>query len=67
LNFYADKVAKLRTDAVVTFQQLNDPSVGDISVMAEMVQLVFAPETDYKRRVEVDGNLLHELKTRPIT
>jgi hypothetical protein len=36
LNFYADKLAKLKTDAVVCFQQLNDPSVGDISAMAEM-------------------------------
>jgi hypothetical protein len=64
LNFYADKLAKLKTDAVVCFQQLNDPSVGDISAMAEMVQLVFAADTDYKRRVEAERNLLHELKTK---
>ena len=64
LNFYADKLAKLKTDAFVSFQQLNDPSVGDISAMAEMVQLVFAADTDYKRRVEAERNLLHELKTK---
>jgi len=63
LNFYADKLANLKTDAVVCFQQLNDPSVGDISAMAEMVEVVFAPITDYKQRVEVSRNLLHELKT----
>jgi hypothetical protein len=64
LNFYADKLAKLKTDAVVCFQQLNDPSVGDISAMAEMVGVVFAADTDYKRRVEFARNLLHELKTK---
>ena len=64
LNFYADKLAKLKTDAVVCFQQLNEPSVGDISVMAEMVQGVFSADTDYRRRVELSRNLLHELKTK---
>jgi hypothetical protein len=64
LNFYADKLAKLKTDAVVRFRQLNDPSVGDISAMAEMVEVVFAAETDYRRRVELARNLLHELKTK---
>jgi len=64
LNFYADKLAKLKTDAVVCFQQLRDPSVGDISAMAEMVAVVFAADTNYKRRVELSRNLLHELKTK---
>jgi Domain of unknown function (DUF4145) len=64
LNFYADKLAKLKTDAVVYFQQLNDPSVGDISAMAEMVEGVFAAQTDYKQRVALSRNLLHELKTK---
>ncbi len=64
LNFYASKLAKLKTDAVVCFQQLNDPSVGDISAMAEMVGVVFAADTDYKRRVALSRDLVHELKTR---
>jgi hypothetical protein len=64
LNFYADKLARIRTDAVVCFQELQDPSVGDISVMAEMVQGVFAAETEYRRRVELSRNLVHELKTK---
>jgi len=38
--------------------------VGDISAMAEMVAVVFAADTDYKRRVELSRNLLHELKTK---
>jgi len=64
MNFYADKLAKLRTDAVVCFQQLNDPSVGDISAMAEMMEGVFAANTDYKRRVDLSRDLIHELKTK---
>jgi hypothetical protein len=64
LNFYADKLATLKTDAVVSFQQLNDPSVGDISAMAEMVEGVFAADTDYRRRIELARSLLHELKTK---
>ena len=38
--------------------------MGDISAMAEMVAVVFAADTDYKRRVELSRNLLHELKTK---
>ena len=64
LNFYADKLAKLRTDAFVCFQQMNDPSVGDISAMAEMVQAVFAAETEYKHRVEISRELVLEAKTK---
>ena len=57
LNFYADKLAKLKTDAFMLFQQLNDPSLGDISAMAEMVELVFAANTPYKQRVELSRGL----------
>lgn len=64
MNFYADKLANLRTDATVAFKELSDPSVGDISVMAEMVETVFAPSTELKRRVAVSRELLHELRTR---
>ena len=64
LNFYADKLARLRTDATVVFQQLDDPSVGDISAVAEMIQLTFAADTDFKRRAAVARELVHELRTR---
>jgi hypothetical protein len=64
LNFYADKLAKLRTDATVVFQQLEDPSVGDISAVAEMMQLAFGADTDIKSRTTVARELVHELRTR---
>jgi hypothetical protein len=64
LNFYADKLARLRTDSSVLFRELGDPSLGDISAVAEMMQLTFAPDTDLKKRVSVGRELLHELRTR---
>jgi Domain of unknown function (DUF4145) len=63
LNFYADKFAKLRTDSFVLFRELGDPSVGDISAVAEMMQLTFAPKTEFKKRFSVARELLHELQT----
>lgn len=63
LNFYADKFAKLRTDATVLFRQLSDPSVGDISTIAEMIEIVFSPTTDYRKRTNVSRLLIHELRT----
>lgn len=64
INFYADKLAELRTDAVVLFRELADPSVGDITAMAEMIGFVFAPQTRYEDRVRTARELLYELKTR---
>jgi hypothetical protein len=64
LNFYADKLAKLRTDATVAFRELADPSLGDISAVAEMMQLAFAPDVEIKRRASVTRELVHELRTR---
>ncbi len=63
LNFYADKLAKLRTDATVIFKELGEPSVGDISAVAEMIELTFAPDTDVRKRVSVARELVHELLT----
>jgi hypothetical protein len=60
LNFYADKLAKLRT---VAFKELGEPSVGDISAVAEMMEVTFAAETDVRRRVSVARELSHELQT----
>ncbi len=63
LNFYADKLAKLRIDATVIFKELGEPSVGDISAIAEMIGLTFAPDTDVRKRVSVARELVHELLT----
>jgi hypothetical protein len=64
INFYGEKLAKLRTDATVVFGELADPSVGDVSAVAEMMQLTFASETDAKKRVLAVRELTHELRTK---
>jgi hypothetical protein len=64
VNFYADKLAALRADATNRFAELGDPSVGDLSAVAEMVEHVFSPDTEYPQRVKFSRELLHELKTK---
>lgn len=64
LNFYADKLAKLRTDATIAFKELVEPSVGDISAVAELLEVTFAAGTDRRQRVSVARELSHELQTR---
>ena len=59
LNFYADRLVNLRTDAALSFQELSDPSVGDISTLAEMIEIVFSPSTVYRKRIDVSRQLTH--------
>jgi len=63
-NFYADKLAALRTEATVVFKNLGEPSVGDISAVAEMVQSAFGTNTGLKERGTVIRELAHELRTK---
>ncbi len=64
VNFYANKLAKLRTDATLIFRELGDPSVGDISAVAELMEIVFAVNTDVRVRATTARELAHELQTR---
>lgn len=64
LNFYADKLAKLRTEAALAFKDLGEPSLGDISAVAELIQLTFEPTTDLRKRVSTARELTHELQTK---
>lgn len=64
LNFYADKMAKLRTDGTLAFKELGEPSVGDISAVAELMEITFAPATENRRRVTAARELAHELQTK---
>ena len=64
LNFYADKLARLRTDAALTFKRLGEPSVGVISAVAELMESTFSAETDLRTRVQDARELSHEIQTR---
>lgn len=62
-NFYASKLAELRTEATNCFNELSAPSVGDTSALAEMVGTVFDAGTAQKIRLSTARNLLHSLGT----
>lgn len=62
-NFYANKLAQLRADAVNAFRDLSRHSVGDVAAMAEMVEGAFSPETAVKERMSTGRELVFSLKT----
>ncbi len=62
-NFYADKLARLRADATVEFQSLSAESAGDVSAMAEMLQAVFSPTTESKKRIQTARELTVAFRT----
>lgn len=62
-NFYSNKIAELRADAVNAFRGLSSQSAGDVSAMAEMIEVVFSPNTDVKKKTEVARDLIFSLRT----
>jgi hypothetical protein len=62
-NYYANKLAELRADAVNVFRDLSNQSAGDVSAMAEMIEAVFAAGTAAKDRASVSRDLIFSLKT----
>jgi len=62
-NFYANKLAELRADAVNVFRDLSDQSAGDVSAMAEMIEVAFSPASSAKDRASVVRDLTFSLKT----
>lgn len=64
LNFYANKMAKLRTDATIAFKELGEPSVGDITAVAELLETVFSSTSDLRERTGAANDLVHEIRTQ---
>lgn len=62
-NFYANRLALIRADAVNAFQELSSQSAGDVSAMAEMIEGVFSPHTDAKKRNDAARELVFSLRT----
>ncbi|MBI3563290.1 MAG: DUF4145 domain-containing protein [Gammaproteobacteria bacterium] len=62
-NFYANKLAELRVNAVNAFRDLSTQSAGDVSAMAEMIEVVFSPNADVKKKAEVARELVFSLRT----
>jgi hypothetical protein len=63
-NFYGNKLAQLRSDATNVFAELADPTVGDTSALAELIEAVFAAHTTRERRVASSRELSHALRTK---
>ena len=67
-NFYADKMANLRTDATNVFREVDEKSLGDASAIAELMEAVFsAAATPSKDRAQAARSLRHALRTAVVT
>lgn len=62
-NFYGNKLAEVRADATNAFRQLSSRSAGDSSALAELVEVVFSPDTDQPKRLQAARELVFALRT----
>jgi len=62
-NFYANKMAALRTDATNAFREVDERSLGDASAIAELMESVFAVDAKPKARAQAARDLTHALRT----
>jgi len=63
-NFYAEKLVRLRTDATIAFRQLASSGVGDVTAMAELLEIVFSPSVSSGTRRDAIRDLRFQLKTK---
>lgn len=62
-NYYADKLAGLRADATNEFRSFSSSGVGDVSALAEMIEVVFSGQASPKQLAEVARELVFSLRT----
>jgi len=62
-NFYANKLATLRADATNAFRDLAPTSAGDSSAIAELMETVFSPTADSRKRATACQELCYNLRT----
>src|SRR5437867_214451 len=62
-NFYANKLAELRAEASNAFRDLSSQSAGDVTAMAEMMEIVFSGNSISTKRLATARDLLFSLKT----
>ena len=62
-NYYADKMASVRTDATNAFREVDEKSLGDASTLAELMQTVFSTTAKPKDRAQAVRDLTHALRT----
>lgn len=62
-NFYGNKLATLRADATNAFRDLAPTSAGDSSAIAELLEAVFSPTADARKRTAACQELCYNLRT----
>ncbi|HEX9758120.1 MAG TPA: DUF4145 domain-containing protein [Nitrospiria bacterium] len=62
-NFYSNKFVELRAEGINAFRDLSTQSPGDVSAMAEMIEAIFSPNTDQKKRAQIAQELVVSLRT----
>lgn len=62
-NFYAHKLAEIRSDATNAFNDLTSASPGDSSALAALLETSLASSTDYSTRLEAARELAHSIRT----
>lgn len=62
-NFYANRLADLRADAVITFKQLSSASAGDASTLAELIGTCFSATATPAQRRDALRDLRFQLQT----
>jgi len=63
-NFYAEKLAELRTDATIAYRQLASNDIGDVSVLTELLETCFSPSASPAARRDAIRQLCFQLKTK---
>jgi hypothetical protein len=63
-NFYGNKLAQMRSEATNAFADLPQSSLSDTTALAELIEVVFSPETSAPARLEASRELAHELQTK---
>lgn len=62
-NFYANKLAELRVDAIGVFRQLKEPTAGDAAALAELIEVVFGDSTLPDKRLAAARETSFTLQT----
>ena len=62
-NYYGNRLAALRADAINSFRQLTSRSAGDSAALAELVETTFSSSSDNKTRLEAVRELTVSLGT----
>jgi hypothetical protein len=62
-NFYGNKLAQLKADAINAFSDLNAQSAGNTTALAELIESIFSAQTAHDARLNCYRELSYVLRT----